>query len=157
VIYFHWTVFISLRKETLWQLPPCGTTWYVNMSITTCFKVGQNGCVPLHCRNGKRVCRLTELNPSQIRARVKCPSYCLAVLVVQSLTPVLYSKRSLTLKEWRFNLSFPWVSMLFLNSWRVSVIPYYVTTHSPAIQIKTALTLKKSSDWTSTHWVWVSF
>jgi hypothetical protein len=26
------------------------------------------------------------------------------------------------------------VSMLFLNSWRVSVVPYYVTTHSPAIQ-----------------------
>ena len=24
--------------------------------------------------------------------------------------------------------------MLFLNSWRASVIPYYVTTHPPAIQ-----------------------
>ena len=24
--------------------------------------------------------------------------------------------------------------MLFLNSWRVSVVPYYVTTHPPAIQ-----------------------
>ena len=46
----------------------------------------------------------------------------------------LYSKSSLTLNEWRFNLSFPWVSMLFLNSWRFSVIPYYVTTHPPAIQ-----------------------
>jgi hypothetical protein len=46
----------------------------------------------------------------------------------------LYSKSSLTLEEWRFNLSFPWVSMLFLNSWGVSVVPYYVTTHSPAIQ-----------------------
>jgi hypothetical protein len=32
----------------------------------------------------------------------------------------LYSKRSLTLIEWRFNLSISWVSMLFLNSWRVS-------------------------------------
>jgi hypothetical protein len=37
-------------------------------------------------------------------------------------------------KEWRFNLSFPWVSMLFLNIWRVSVVPYNVTTHLPAIQ-----------------------
>jgi hypothetical protein len=46
----------------------------------------------------------------------------------------LYSKSSLTLKEWRFNLSFPWVSVLFLNSWRVSPVPYYVTTHPPAIQ-----------------------
>jgi hypothetical protein len=26
------------------------------------------------------------------------------------------------------------VSMLFMNSWRVSVVPYYVTTHPPAIQ-----------------------
>ena len=38
----------------------------------------------------------------------------------------LYSKSSLTLtltltlNEWRFNLSFSRVSMLFLNSWRVS-------------------------------------
>ena len=46
----------------------------------------------------------------------------------------LYSKSSLTLKEWRFNLSFPWVSVLFLNSWRVSVVPYDVTNHSSAIQ-----------------------
>jgi hypothetical protein len=35
---------------------------------------------------------------------------------------------------WRFNLSFFWVRMLFLNSWRVSVVPYYVTTHPPAIK-----------------------
>jgi hypothetical protein len=41
---------------------------------------------------------------------------------------------TLTLNEWSFNLSFPWVSVLFLNSWRVSVVPYYVTTHPPAIQ-----------------------
>jgi hypothetical protein len=46
----------------------------------------------------------------------------------------LYSKSSLTLKVWRFNLSFPCVSVLFLNSWRVSVVPYYATTHPPAIQ-----------------------
>ena len=47
-----------------------------------------------------------------------------------------YSKSSLTptLNEWMFNLSFSWVLMLFLNSWRASVIPYYVTTHPPAIQ-----------------------
>jgi hypothetical protein len=45
-----------------------------------------------------------------------------------------YSKSSLTLNEWRFNLSFSWVSVLFLNSWRVSVVPHYVTTHPPAIQ-----------------------
>jgi hypothetical protein len=34
--------------------------------------------------------------------------------------PYAHSKSSLTLNEWRFNLSFSWVSMLFLNSWRVS-------------------------------------
>jgi hypothetical protein len=34
----------------------------------------------------------------------------------------MYSKSSLTLKEWRFNFSFPWVSMLFLNSWRVTPV-----------------------------------
>ena len=39
----------------------------------------------------------------------------------------LYSKSSLTVKEWRLNLSFPWVSVQFLNSWRVSVVPYCVT------------------------------
>jgi hypothetical protein len=42
----------------------------------------------------------------------------LMVLFKQNLRP--YSKSSLTLNEWRFNLSFSWVSMLFLNSWRVS-------------------------------------
>jgi hypothetical protein len=48
----------------------------------------------------------------------------------------LYSKSSLTLtlKEWRFNLSFFWVSVVFLNSWRVSPVPYYVTNHPLAIQ-----------------------
>jgi hypothetical protein len=46
----------------------------------------------------------------------------------------LYSKRSHTLNEWRFNMSFSWVSVLFLNSWRVSVVPYNVTTHPPATQ-----------------------
>jgi hypothetical protein len=41
---------------------------------------------------------------------------------------------ALALNEWRFNLSFSWVSMLFLNSWMVSVVPYYVTNHPPANQ-----------------------
>jgi hypothetical protein len=45
-----------------------------------------------------------------------------------------YSKSSLTLTEWRFDLSFSWVLMLFLNSWKASVIPYSVTTHPAAIQ-----------------------
>jgi hypothetical protein len=45
-----------------------------------------------------------------------------------------YSKSSLTLNEWRFNLSFSRVSLLFLNSWRASVVPYCVTAHPLAIQ-----------------------
>jgi hypothetical protein len=47
-----------------------------------------------------------------------------------------YSKSSLTLtfSEWRFNLRFSRVSLLFLKSWRASVVPYYVTAHPPAIQ-----------------------
>jgi hypothetical protein len=73
----------------------------------------------------------------------------------------LYSKSSLTLNEWRFNLNFPWVSMLFLNNWiggfkcRTVLCDY-----SPSSYSKTALslTLKASSDWTlsSNHWVWDS-
>jgi hypothetical protein len=65
-----------------------------------------------------------------------------------------YSKSSLTLNEWRFNLSFSLVSVLFLNSWRsVSYLTMWLLT----LQLfkKTALTLKRSSFWTSTHWVWV--
>jgi hypothetical protein len=46
----------------------------------------------------------------------------------------LYSKSSLTLKEWRFNLSFPWVSMLFSTSWRVSSHMVRYDTNPPAIQ-----------------------
>jgi hypothetical protein len=47
-----------------------------------------------------------------------------------------YSKSSLilTLNEWRFNLSFPWVSMQFLNSWRVSSHIVSYDTSPPAIQ-----------------------
>ena len=69
----------------------------------------------------------------------------------------LYSKSTLTLKEWRLNLSFPWVSMLFLNSWRVSLVPLKLCDYSPSSYSNTALTLEGSSDWTSTLWVWVSF
>jgi hypothetical protein len=36
--------------------------------------------------------------------------------------------------EWKVNLSFSRVSLLFLNSWRASIIHYYVTTHPLAIQ-----------------------
>jgi hypothetical protein len=46
----------------------------------------------------------------------------------------LYSKYSLTLKEWRFNLSFSCVSVLFLNSWRVSGHIVRCETNPPAIQ-----------------------
>jgi hypothetical protein len=48
-----------------------------------------------------------------------------------------YSKSSLTLtlNEWRFNLSFSCVSILFwIAGWLVSYVPYYVSTHPPAIQ-----------------------
>jgi hypothetical protein len=45
-----------------------------------------------------------------------------------------YSKSSLTLNEWRFNLSFSWVLMLFLNSWRVSIHIVRYDTNPPAIQ-----------------------
>jgi hypothetical protein len=42
-----------------------------------------------------------------------------------------------SMSAWKFNLSFPWVSLLFLNSWRVNrVVPYYVTTYHRAIQIQ---------------------
>jgi hypothetical protein len=47
---------------------------------------------------------------------------------LQDIRP--YSKSTLILNEWRFYLSFSWVSMLFLNSWRVSVVPYWI--YSPS-------------------------
>jgi hypothetical protein len=52
--------------------------------------------------------------------------------ILQNLRP--YSKSSLTLNEWRFNLSFSRVSMLFLNSWRVSSHIVRYDTTPPAIQ-----------------------
>jgi hypothetical protein len=55
-------------------------------------------------------------------------------LVRSHLRPYSKSWLTLTLNEWRFNQSFSWLSVLFLNTWRVSVLPYSVTTHSPAIQ-----------------------
>ena len=67
----------------------------------------------------------------------------------------LYSKSSLTLNVCRFYLGFSWVSMLFSNSWCVSSHRVRYETSPPAIQKQRALTLKRSSDWTSTHWVWV--
>jgi hypothetical protein len=36
-----------------------------------------------------------------------------------------YSNSSLTLNEWRFNLSFSWVSMLLLNSCRVIALQLF--------------------------------
>jgi hypothetical protein len=62
--------------------------------------------------------------------------YCISVVVKSDtdwLTPVFY-KSSLTLSEWRFNLNFSWVSMLFLNSWRVSSHIVRYDTNPPAIQ-----------------------
>jgi hypothetical protein len=47
--------------------------------------------------------------------------------------------------------------MLFLNSWRVSSHMHSKVWHYPSNYPKTALTHKRSLDWTSTHWVWVSF
>ena len=50
-----------------------------------------------------------------------------------------YSKSSLTLtltlNEWKFNLSFSGVSLLFLNSWRVSACHILFSDHSPSIQL----------------------
>jgi hypothetical protein len=45
-----------------------------------------------------------------------------------------YSKSTLTLNEWRFNLSFSWVSVLFLNCSRVSSHRVRYDTSPPAIQ-----------------------
>jgi hypothetical protein len=66
----------------------------------------------------------------------------------------LYSKSSLTLKEWRFNLSFPWVPMPFLNSWRVSSHIVRYDTNPLAIQ-KQQWHSREAQIGTSTHWVWV--
>jgi hypothetical protein len=41
---------------------------------------------------------------------------------------------TLSLNEWRFNLSFPLVSMLFLNSWTVSIHIVRYRTNPPVIQ-----------------------
>jgi hypothetical protein len=54
----------------------------------------------------------------------------------------LYSKSSLTLKEWRFNRSFPWVSVLFFNSWAVS---------SHMVRYSTTLTIQLFKNSIDTH------
>jgi hypothetical protein len=71
---------------------------------------------------------------------------------IQALRP--YSKSSLTLIEWKFNLSFSWVSMLFLISWRVSSHIVRYNTNPPAIQ-KQQWHSREAQIGTSTHWVWV--
>ena len=50
------------------------------------------------------------------------------------LRPCSTSSLTLTLNEWRFNLSFSWVSMLFLKSWRMSSHIVRYDTNPPAIQ-----------------------
>ena len=55
-------------------------------------------------------------------------------VIFQDERPYFKSSLTLTLNEWRFNWSFSRVSFLFLNSWRVSAVSYYVITHLPAIQ-----------------------
>jgi hypothetical protein len=51
-----------------------------------------------------------------------------------NLRPYSKSSLALTLNEWRFNLSFSWMSMLFLNSCRVSSHIVRYDTNPPAIQ-----------------------
>jgi hypothetical protein len=62
------------------------------------------------------------------------------VYKVEVLRPYSKSSLALTLNKWRFNLSFSWVSMLFLNSCRVSSYIVRYDTNPPAIQ---------KQDW---HW-----
>jgi hypothetical protein len=58
----------------------------------------------------------------------------IAGALVSYLTTVTKSSLTLTLNEWRFNMSFSWVSMLFLNSWRVSSHIVRYDTKPPAVQ-----------------------
>jgi hypothetical protein len=82
------------------------------------------------------ICLFRDICLRQCDWTIWCQYFCVYIKVarysfqnsgVQHFRP--YSKSSLTLNEWRFNVSFSRVSLLFLNSWRVSVVPYYVTTH----------------------------
>jgi hypothetical protein len=68
--------------------------------------------------------------------------YC---IYVAEYRPDSESSLTLTLNEWRFNLSFSWVSMQFLNSWRVSACRTLLCDYSPSSYSKTALTHKRSS------------
>ena len=65
-------------------------------------------------------------------------SYIMSHHIWVDISPIacILAKSSLTLNEWRFNLSFSWVSyFLFWRSWGVSVEPnYYVATQPPSIQ-----------------------
>jgi hypothetical protein len=54
--------------------------------------------------------------------------------ILQHLRPYSTSSLTLTLNEWGFNLNFSWVSMLFLNSWRVSRHIVRYDSNPPAIQ-----------------------
>jgi hypothetical protein len=61
-------------------------------------------------------------------------------------------KAQFTLNEWKFNLGFSRVSLLFLNSWRVLACRTHIygrtllCDYSPSSYSKTTLTLKGSSD-----------
>jgi hypothetical protein len=58
---------------------------------------------------------------------------CVCHSFLKEYRPYSKSSLTLTLDEWRFNLSLSRVSLLFLNSCRASVVPYYATAHPPAI------------------------
>jgi hypothetical protein len=45
-----------------------------------------------------------------------------------------YDACDVTLSVYPHRTGFSRVLLLFLNSWRVSAVPYYATTHPPAIQ-----------------------
>jgi hypothetical protein len=59
-----------------------------------------------------------------------CQSYpCNRILAIYKTNTCILKVHSHSMSAWRFNLSFSRVPLLFLNSWRVSFVPYYVTTH----------------------------
>jgi hypothetical protein len=70
-----------------------------------------------------------SMSGGSIRVSLECQC---CFWIAAGLRP--YTKSSLTLNEWRFNLSFSWMSMLFLNSCRVSSHIVRYDTNPPAIQ-----------------------
>jgi hypothetical protein len=83
---------------------------------------------------GHRDCAQIDMNSDKNITQWLLSSFQPSYSILIDYRPYSKSSLTLTLNEWRFNLSFSWVLMLFSNSWRVSSHRVRYETSPPAIQ-----------------------